>query len=262
MTKLTTKQIKAFNKEGLIKEIELRGGGSNIDLKSLKRDELRHVLHEVNKPQGSTSKPLLQAHSASKSSGLSAGARELKSLYSTAYKRAKRTGGTEKGKEALDLLNDMLAMAQNREDKIQAYKAYLRNPYTKATAQRYEERATLNTLKDELYSGNPKDKKKHKPQFIWKKGKWYVKEYQESAGGYTINELTKFTHTYWHLMHRIKEEVNQLTSDEVFELIDKNRANVLSFEEYVDLARQKYEAKKLDSANKLDKFDSTQYNKG
>lgn len=262
MAKLTTKQIKAFNKEALIKEIELRGGGKSTELKSLKRDELRHLLHEVNRKASTGSKPLLQAHNVTKSKGLSAGAKELKSLYSTAYKRAKRTGMTEKGKEALDLLNDMLAMAQTREDKIQAYKAYLRNPYTKATAQRYEERETLRALKEELYSGNPKDKKKHKPQFIWKKGKWYVREYQESAGGYVVNELTKFTHTYWHLMHRLKEEVPQLTSDEVFEIIDKNRTNVLSFEQYVDLARQKYEAKKADNDDKLSKFDSSKYNKG
>lgn len=262
MTKLTTKEIKAFNKEALIKEIQLRGGGGNIDLKSLKRDELRHLLHEANRPAQAKSKPMLQPHSSTKSKGLSAGAKELKSLYSTAYKRAKRTGMTEKGKEALDLLNDMLAMAQTREDKIQAYKAYLRNPYTKATAQRYEERETLNALKNELYSGNDKDKKKHKPQFIWKKGKWYIREYQESAGGYVINELTKFTHTYWHLMHRLKEEVNQLTSDEIFEIIDKNRGQVLSFEQYVELARQKYEAKKADNDDKVSKFDSSQYNKG
>lgn len=250
MTHLTTKQIKAMNKAGLITELSKRGYDAAA-LQGLKRDEIRHVMFTANKstPNAAggvkTAVTSVKTHSITTRSPESV---ELLHVRDAARKRAKATGATETGHEAIELLNSMLDNATTREEKIQAYKIYLSNPETTKIGQRKRERATIEAMSKFLYESDKK-----KPKIIYKGGKWQVKEYRARSKKWVTSDIDKTSNYFWKLAKRLMEEYPNFSSNEIIETVQANYSK-LSYEELKNLLESKYQETVAETKSVLDGF--------
>lgn len=250
MTHLTTKQIKAMNKAGLIAELSKHGYDANA-LQGLKRDEIRHVMFTANKntPKATggvkTTARTVKTHSITTRSPESV---ELLHVRDAARKRAKATGATETGHEAIELLNSMLDNATTREEKIQAYKIYLSNPETTKIGQRKRERATIEAMSKFLYESDKK-----KPKIIYKEGKWQVKEYRARSKKWVTSAIDKTSNYFWKLAKRLMEEYPNFSSNEIIETVQANYSK-MSYEELKNLLESKYQETVAETKSVLDGF--------
>lgn len=250
MTHLTTKQIKAMNKAGLIAELSKHGYDANA-LQGLKRDEIRHVMFTANRntPKAAggvkTAATSVKTHSITTRSPESV---ELLHVRDAARKRAKATGATETGHEAIELLNSMLDNAATREEKIQAYKIYLSNPETTKIGQRKRERATIEAMSKFLYESDKK-----KPKIIYKGGKWQVKEYRARSKKWVTSAIDKTSNYFWKLAKRLMEEYPNYSSNEIIETVQANYSK-LSYKEFENLLEAKYQESVAETKSVLDGF--------
>lgn len=250
MTHLTTKQIKAMNKAGLIAELSKHGYDANA-LQGLKRDEIRHVMFKANRntPKATggvkTAARTVKTHSITTRSPESV---ELLHVRDAARKRAKATGATETGHEAIELLNSMLDNATTREEKIQAYKIYLSNPETTKIGQRKRERATIEAMSKFLYEDSKK-----KPKIIYKEGKWQVKEYRARSKKWVTSAIDKTSNYFWKLAKRLMEEYPNFSSNEIIETVQANYSK-MSYEELKNLLESKYQETVAETKSVLDGF--------
>lgn len=250
MTHLTTKQIKAMNKAGLIAELSKHGYDAAA-LQSLKRDEIRHVMFTANKNTPNAAGGLKTASTSVKTHSIttrSPESVELLHVRDAARKRAKATGVTETGHEAIELLNSMLDSATTREEKIQAYKVYLSNPETTKTGQRKRERATIEAMSKFLYEGNKK-----KPKIIYKEGKWQVKEYRARTKKWVTTAIDKSSNYFWKLAKRLMEEYPNYSSNEIIETVQANYSK-LSYKDFENLLEAKYQESVAETKSVLDGF--------
>lgn len=250
MTHLTTKQIKAMNKAGLIAELSKHGYDANA-LQGLKRDEIRHVMFKANKSTPSTNGGVKTAARTVKTHSIttrSPESVELLHVRDAARKRAKATGATETGHEALDLLNSMLDDATTREEKIQAYRVYLNNPETTKLGQRKRERATMEAMKNFLYEDSKK-----KPKIVYKEGKWQVREYRAREKKWVTSTIDKSSNYFWKLAKRLMEEYPNFSSSEIIETVQANYS-ALSWTELTALLESKYQSSVTENKSVLDGF--------
>lgn len=250
MAHLTTKQIKAMNKAGLIAELSKHGYDANA-LQGLKRDEIRHVMFTANRstPKAAggikTTATSVKTHSITMRSPESV---ELLHVRDAARKRAKATGATETGHEAIELLNSMLDNATTREEKIQAYKVYLSNPETTKLGQRKRERATMEAMSEFLYEDSKK-----KPKIIYKGGKWQVREYRARIKKWVTSAIDKSSNYFWKLAKRLMEEYPNYSSNEIIETVQANYSK-LSYKEFENLLESKYQESVAETKSVLDGF--------
>ena len=252
MTHLTTKQIKAMNKAGLITELSKHGYDATA-LQGLKRDEVRHLMFTANKntpPAAGGSKTTGAAIKTRTITTKSPESVELLHVRDAARKRAKATGATETGHEAIELLNSMLDNATTREEKIQAYKVYLSNPETTKTGQRKRERATIEAMSKFLYEDSKK-----KPKIIYKEGKWQVKEYRARTKKWVTTAIDRSSNYFWKLAKRLMEEYPNFSSNEIIETVQANY-NKLSYKEFENLLEAKYQESVAETKSVLDGFKS------
>lgn len=250
MAHLTTKQIKAMNKAGLIAELSKHGYDA-ATLQGLKRDDVRHIMFTANRntptPAGGVKQAArtVKTHSITTKSPESV---ELLHVRDAARKRAKATGATETGHEAIELLNSMLDNATTREEKIQAYKIYLSNPETTKIGQRKRERATIEAMSKFLYEGSKK-----KPKIIYKEGKWQVKEYRARSKKWVTSAIDKTSNYFWKLAKRLMEEYPNFSSNEIIETVQANYSK-MSYAELKNLLESKYQETVAETKSVLDGF--------
>lgn len=250
MAHLTTKQIKALNKAGLIAELSKHGYDAAA-LQGLKRDEIRHVMFTANRNTPTAVGGVKQTARAVKTHSIttrSPESTELLHVRDAARKRAKATGATETGHEAIELLNSMLDNATTREEKIQAYKVYLNNPETTKLGQRKRERATMEAMSKFLYEDSKK-----KPKIIYKGGKWQVKEYRARSKKWVTSAIDKTSNYFWKLAKRLMEEYPNFSSNEIIETVQANYSK-MSYAELKNLLESKYQETVAETKSVLDGF--------
>lgn len=237
---LTTKEIKALNKRGLITAINrVRGSRKIKDLQGFKRDELRHILYGLNaqvpkqKPTKPNSKKVKQKTTAQKSRDEQQV--EIKRLQNRVYYRMKNYP-TMLTMEAHNLLNDMLARATTKEEKIKAYKTFLDNPYTNLSGKKAKE--SIDSILDLFYTD---EEKKNLKWRLGKDGKLHITELRKKEGKIVSTDKILDTNIFWKVVNRLEEMYPSVGSKQIIELV-KRKFGKADFNKVMEMLTKMYEA--------------------
>ena len=221
--KLNTKQIKALTKEQLIRRIRRSDKSKSLDeLRGLKRDQLRTLVYTENRKLAAppkqkslkNKKPYVKGKEA-KDKKINDSQKELRRLYQQYYRRNKQVGSTVWGKEAADLLKDLLRTAKTREERIAAYKYYLETEQSSFEAHfKHMERIMKAFAK---IAGD-----EHGEKFrFYRRGKKIYYEEKQSDGQWHKRSFTGGS-LYWKMISRLKQLYPSIPSEEVIAIFDAN----------------------------------------
>lgn len=251
---LTTKEIKALNKKGLITAINrVRGGRKTKDLQGLKRDELRHILYGLNAavPKQKPTKPKVniprQKTTAQKSRDEKQ--TEIKRLQNRVYHRMKNYP-TMLTKEAHDLLKDMLARATTKEEKIKAYKTFLENPYTNLKGKKAKE--SIESILDLFYT---EEEKKNIKWRLGKDGKLHITEKRKKEGKIVSTNKILDTNIFWKAVNRLEELFPTVGSKQIIEMV-KKKFGKADFNTVIEKLRKIYESNAQDYKETLEEIEN------
>ena len=222
--KLNTKQIKSLTKEQLIRRIRRTDKSRSLaELRNLKRDQLRTLVYAENRkiaapPKKQKSlkneKPYKKGKEA-KDHKINDSQKELRRLYQQYYRRNKQVGSTVWGKEAADLLKDLLRTAKSREERIAAYKYYLETEQSSFEAHfKHMERIM------KAFAKIAGDEKGEKFRF-YRRGKKIYYEEKQSDGQWHKRAFTGGS-LYWKMISRLKQLYPSIPSEEVIAIFDAN----------------------------------------
>lgn len=241
---LTTKEIKALNKKGLITAINrVRGSRKVKDLQGFKRDELRHILYGLNaqvpkqKPTKGKVKTVKQKTTAQKARDEKQA--EIKRLQNRVYYRMKNYP-TMLTMEAHNLLNDMLARATTKEEKIKAYKTFLENPYTNLHGKKAKE--SIESILDLFYT---EEEKKNLKWRLGKDGKLHITELRKKDGKVVSTDKLLDTNIFWKAVNRLEEMFPSVGSKQIIELV-KKKFGKADFNEVIKKLQEIYESNAAD----------------
>lgn len=241
---LTTKEIKALNKKGLILAINrVRGSRKVKDLQGFKRDELRHILYGLNatvpkqKPTRGKVKTVKQKTTAQKARDEKQ--LEIKRLQNRVYYRMKNYP-TMLTMEAHNLLNDMLARATTKEEKIKAYKTFLENPYTNLSGKKAKE--SIESILNLFYT---EEEKKNLKWRLGKDGKLHITELRKKEGKAVSTNKLLDTNIFWKAVNRLEELFPALDSHQVIKLVIKKFGKA-DFNKVIEKLQKIYESNAAD----------------
>lgn len=241
---LTTKEIKALNKKGLILAINrVRGSRKVKDLQGFKRDELRHILYGLNatvpkqKPTRGKVKTVKQKTTAQKARDEQQAL--IKRLQNRVYYRMKNYP-TMLTMEAHNLLNDMLARATTKEEKIKAYKTFLENPYTNLRGKKAKE--SIESILDLFYT---EEEKKNLKWRLGKDGKLHITEVRKKDGKIVSTDKLLDTNIFWKAVNRLEEMFPSVGSKQIIELV-KKKFGKADFNEVIKKLQEIYESNAAD----------------
>ncbi len=251
---LTTKEIKALNKKGLILAINrVRGSRKVKDLQGFKRDELRHILYGLNrtvpKPKATKGKAKTVKQKTTAQKARDEQQAEIKRLQNRVYYRMKNYP-TMLTMEAHNLLNDMLARATTKEEKIKAYKTFLENPYTNLKGKKAKE--SIESILDLFYTEEEKKKLKWR---LGKDGKLHITEYRKKEGKIVSTNKLLDTNIFWKAVNRLEELFPAVGSKQIIELV-KKKFGKADFNEVIEKLQKIYESNATDYKETLEEIEN------
>lgn len=251
---LTTKEIKALNKKGLILAINrVRGSRKVKDLQGFKRDELRHILYGLNaqvpkqKPTKGKVKTVKQKTTAGKSRDEQQAL--IKRLQNRVYYRMKNYP-TMLTMEAHNLLNDMLARATTKEEKIKAYKTFLENPYTNLRGKKAKE--SIDSILDLFYT---EEEKKNLKWCLGKDGKLHITEQRKKEGKIVSTNKILDTNIFWKAVNRLEEMFPAVGSKQIIELV-KRKFGKADFNKVIEELQKIYESNAADYKEAVEEIEN------
>ena len=250
---LTTKEIKALNKKGLITAINrARGSRKRKDLEGLKRDELRHLLYQANaqvpkqKPTKPKSKTVKQKTTAQKPRDEKQA--EIKRLQNKVYYRMK-TNDTQLAKEAYALLKDMLARAKTKDEKIKAYNTFLENAQTSITGRKAKE--SIDSILDLFYT---EEEKKNLKWRLSRDGKLHITELRKKDGKIVSTDKILDTNIFWKAVNRLEELFPAVGSKQIIELV-KKKFGKADFNKVIEKLHKIYESNAEEYKEELEEIE-------
>ena len=250
---LTTKEIKALNKKGLITAINrARGSRKRKDLEGLKRDELRHLLYKANaqvpkqKPTKPKSKTVKQKTTAQKPRDEKQA--EIKRLQNKVYYRMK-TNDTQLAKEAYALLKDMLARAKTKDEKIKAYNTFLENAQTSITGRKAKE--SIDSILDLFYT---EEEKKNLKWRLSRDGKLHITELRKKDGKIVSTDKILDTNIFWKAVNRLEELFPAVGSKQIIELV-KKKFGKADFNKVIEKLQKIYESNAEEYKEELEEIE-------
>jgi hypothetical protein len=250
---LTTKEIKALNKKGLITAINrARGSRKRKDLEGLKRDELRHLLYGLNaqvpkqKPTKPKSKTVKQKTTAQKARDEQQA--EIKRLQNRVYYRMKNYP-TMLTMEAHNLLNDMLARATTKDEKIKAYKTFLDNPYTNLQGKKAKE--SIESILDLFYTD---EEKKNLKWRLSKDGKLHITELHKKEGRIVSTNKLLDTNIFWKAVNRLEELFPAVESKQIIKLVMRKFGKA-DFNKVIEQLQKIYESNAEEYKEELEEIE-------
>ena len=251
---LTTKEIKALNKKGLILAINrVRGSRKVKDLQGFKRDELRHLLYGLNatipkqKPTRGKIRTVKQKTTAQKARDEQQA--EIKRLQNRVYYRMKNYP-TMLTMEAYNLLNDMLARATTKDEKIKAYKTFLDNPYTNLRGKKVKE--SIESILDLFYT---EEEKKNLKWCLGKDGKLHITEWRKKEGKVVSTPKLLDTNIFWKAVNRLEEMFPTVGSKQIIELV-KKKFGKADFNKVIKKLQEIYESNAEDYKEALEAIEN------